>query len=577
MKNLINNIQKQKFPLFKGLKGISPFLKCLGVPTLLLLSLATFAQTGVPALGTYLKHRCLGGTQIEQPVNVVRTTNGDIAVMGLSDSADGDITNIFGSGTLDDIFITRLDSAGNKLWSKNYGTQWPDDGLCLLPTPDNGLLFLARVTDNGPLNDGQVSTPRGKYDAWVVKLDANGNIQWEKSYGGSEHDYPFDMVLIDSVTVAMIGETASSDFDCSLITSASTQTPVTWYLKFNLTNGQMLYSNTIYFPGQFFNQFQARKIETTNDGHLLILGSGSTNNPNNGYSGSVFFVKITNNAVPVWGNYHRVNSSWIRYRSIKLIDIVKLPDGTLIYSANLINHPNADSTLMCFTPPLYIGVYSRLDMQTGSTLWLKCDSNLMGAGMCLSNDNKIIACGYDFTQPTNLALARIDKFNFQGQLASKSLFGSATNGLRSFDYLIDAVAMPDGTYWCLGATEGVRSQGQSSGNHSHKQDLWLVKIRDNNITTNTIEPKPLPNTLQIQTLSQGVYKLTLGNYSPPVEGQGWSLERQGSAILTDVTGRNMKEIPLKQDENSFEIDLTEYAQGIYFLNISGYKTLKLVR
>ena len=67
------------------------------------------------------------------------------------------------------------------------------------------------------------------------------------------------------------------------------------------------------------------------------------------------------------------------------------------------------------------------------------------------------------------------------------------------------------------------------------------------------------------------------NYSPPLEGQGWSLEGRGSAILSDAVGRKLKENPLKQGENSFEIDLNDYAQGIYFLNISGYRTLKLLR
>ena len=94
-----------------------------------------------------------------------------------------------------------------------------------------------------------------------------------------------------------------------------------------------------------------------------------------------------------------------------------------------------------------------------------------------------------------------------------------------------------------------------------------------------------PQTDDLHTLSvqcQGIYKISLGTNSTPLEGQ------RVIATLTDQLGRTLPfrsspplegqgEVSNQQSTNTFEIDPSEYSQGIYFLNINGYKSVKLVR
>jgi len=67
-------------------------------------------------------------------------------------------------------------------WAKTYGGIWGDLGQSpeLLEVTDDGGCIFAADTNFGA----------GQYDIWVVKLDAEGNVEWEKAYGGEKDDYP---------------------------------------------------------------------------------------------------------------------------------------------------------------------------------------------------------------------------------------------------------------------------------------------------------------------------------------------------------------------------------------------------
>jgi hypothetical protein len=62
-------------------------------------------------------------------------------------------------------------------------------------------------------NDGDVSGNHGLNNAWVVKLDGNGNIQWQKCIGGSGNDTAYGIQVISANIFVLAGYTASSDGD----------------------------------------------------------------------------------------------------------------------------------------------------------------------------------------------------------------------------------------------------------------------------------------------------------------------------------------------------------------------------
>lgn len=89
------------------------------------------------------------------------------------------VTNSTGAGK-NDVWIIKLDSSGDILWQKTYGGARNEEARSIQPTDDGGFIVTAPTNSFGS----------GANDIWVIKLDSDGDIQWEKTYGGSSADVP---------------------------------------------------------------------------------------------------------------------------------------------------------------------------------------------------------------------------------------------------------------------------------------------------------------------------------------------------------------------------------------------------
>ena len=113
----------------------------------------------------------------------------------------------FGSG---DIFVIRLDSARNIIWAHLYGGPGSESYRgSILAFDDGTFLFAGQTTSMG----GEVTSVHGSKDIWLVKLDADGNILWDKSYGGSVDDYPAKLIQTSDGNFVFCGFTSSVDGD----------------------------------------------------------------------------------------------------------------------------------------------------------------------------------------------------------------------------------------------------------------------------------------------------------------------------------------------------------------------------
>jgi hypothetical protein len=87
-----------------------------------------------------------------------------------------------------DFWVVRFDVQQNKLWDKSYGGQSYDLALDLHPLADGGFMVFG-VSQSLPVTDskkGTKTSPRyGGLDFWIVRIDAQGNQLWDKSYGGA--------------------------------------------------------------------------------------------------------------------------------------------------------------------------------------------------------------------------------------------------------------------------------------------------------------------------------------------------------------------------------------------------------
>jgi hypothetical protein len=141
----------------------------------------------IDAAGAKQWRKNFGGTWSDNAVQIQPTADGGYIVAG--------ITLSYGPspGSYCDFLVYKLDAAGNKQWRKNYGGAATENGKVARQTADGGYLVAGHSNSySGP--------PSGKgipayYDMIVYKLDASGAKQWRKTYGGSDNDSCYDLIL----------------------------------------------------------------------------------------------------------------------------------------------------------------------------------------------------------------------------------------------------------------------------------------------------------------------------------------------------------------------------------------------
>jgi hypothetical protein len=158
--------------------------------------------------------RCLGGTSNEVGYSIKQTADGGVVFAGVTYSNDGDVTGYHPSpGAQGDAWVVKTDSAGNIQWQKCFGGSKDDGASAIIQTIDGGYLFggAANSTDGdvAGLHPSILDYP----DAWVVKLDGFGNLQWQHCYGGSDADVFYSVNQTMDGGYILGGQTESMDGD----------------------------------------------------------------------------------------------------------------------------------------------------------------------------------------------------------------------------------------------------------------------------------------------------------------------------------------------------------------------------
>jgi len=161
------------------------------------------------SIGNLIRQKCFGGSGRDESNNMILTPDSGFLIIGGSTSLDGDIT---GNHGFFDCWIVKLDRDGNLQWEKSLGGIETEIGTCVRTTNDGGYIIGA-TSDQA---DGDVQcTIHGFIDAWIIKLDAAGNIEWQKCYGGTLNDGPNGILQTSDGGYIFAGSTKSNDGDVS--------------------------------------------------------------------------------------------------------------------------------------------------------------------------------------------------------------------------------------------------------------------------------------------------------------------------------------------------------------------------
>lgn len=155
--------------------------------------------------GNLIWEKSFGGSEIDEPRAITATNDDNFVIVGDTRSSDKNVTNNNGAA---DLWIIKISTDGNLLWEKTIGASNFDVARSINKTQDNGFVIAgsSRSSDAGFTNQGQ-------NDAWILKTNASGDVEWQKFVGGSEIDFLYDAVELNNKTIIAVGESSSANAD----------------------------------------------------------------------------------------------------------------------------------------------------------------------------------------------------------------------------------------------------------------------------------------------------------------------------------------------------------------------------
>lgn len=138
--------------------------------------------------GEIIKEKTYGGSESDGSTSILQS-NSDIVVLGY--------TNSWGAGG-QDYFLLKINAQGDSLWSKTYGGGGYEESQGIIKTNNNNYIINGHSSSIDPF-----------HDMFAVSVSEDGNINWEKNYGGSLHDGGETIIAKSDGNYLLIGRSMS--------------------------------------------------------------------------------------------------------------------------------------------------------------------------------------------------------------------------------------------------------------------------------------------------------------------------------------------------------------------------------
>ncbi len=205
--------------------------------------------------------KTFGGSYDDCARSVKQTTDGGYIVAGYTRSFGADY----------DAYILKLNSDGSLAWQETLGGNYVDYAYSIQQTTDGGYIVAGGTTTFG----------FGYVDAYVLKLNSDGNLAWQKTYGGSNYDEAYSVEQTTDGGYIIAGHTTS--FGSGV-----------WFLKLN-SSGELQWQRMLGGNSTVY----AYSVQETTDGGYIVAGKESLYKLGN-YNYDFYIVKLDSNGEVQW-------------------------------------------------------------------------------------------------------------------------------------------------------------------------------------------------------------------------------------------------------------------------------------
>jgi len=398
----------------------------------------------------------LGGSNEDTAYSIQQTSDGGYIVTGYTFSNNGDVSWNHGLG---DYWIVKLNDKGELEWQKCLGGSSYDWAKSIQQTSDGGYIVAGYTWSN----DGDVFGNHGSYDYWIVKLNGNGELEWQKCLGGTCYEKAYSIQQTSDGGYIVAGYTGSNDGDVS----GNHGSRDYWIVKLDET-GNIQWQKCL--GGS--DDDTAYSIQQTSDGGYIVAGYTCSNdgdisgNHGGNYWGDYWIVKLNDKGELEWqkclggsdddtahsiqqttdGGYIVAGYTWSN-------------DGDVSW-----NHGRSDYWIVKLNESGELEWQKSLggsDDDWPHSIQQTTDGGCIVAGYASSND------GYVFGNHGNID-SWIVKLNAKGELKGQKCLGGSDD-----DFALSIQQTLDGGYIIAGRTKS--NDGDVSGNHG-SYDYWIVKL-----------------------------------------------------------------------------------------------------
>ncbi|MDA8948354.1 hypothetical protein N9H57_04370 [Flavobacteriaceae bacterium] len=141
-----------------------------------------------PTNGRWDAIKTYGGSQEDIAHGIQITKDGGFVVVGNTQSTDGNFSNKSYVGS--DIFLMKFSATYDLEWTQTFGGSGDDRGHDVVQLSDGGFA----VVGYSKSSDGDLTQNQGQHDNWVFKVDAHGDLLWQKSFGFFGHDHAYNII-----------------------------------------------------------------------------------------------------------------------------------------------------------------------------------------------------------------------------------------------------------------------------------------------------------------------------------------------------------------------------------------------